>query len=128
QDFKEYVFPHSKKLFSLLNDFEIPKIYFGVSTGHLLQQMKECVATVLGLDWKVKISEAWTDLKYETAIQGNLDPALLLAPWSIIEKQLIQILNEVERPGFILNLGHGVMPQAESDKLKRITDFVHAWK
>jgi uroporphyrinogen decarboxylase len=124
-DYEEYVYPHMVTLFSMLKNLNVPLIHFGVVTGHLLKLMKECGATVVGLDWRVQPDEAWKLLNYEVAIQGNLDPAALVAPWPVLQKKINDILNRIDRPGFIFNLGHGIMPQAEVDTMKRITDYVH---
>jgi uroporphyrinogen decarboxylase len=128
EDYKEYVFPHMQKLFSALQHLDVPLIHFGVVTGHLLEMMKDCGSTVVGLDWRVRVDESWKKLNYEVAVQGNLDPAVILAPWETIEKKCAFILVQVDRPGFIFNLGHGIMPQTNGDVLKRITDFVHEYK
>lgn len=128
EDYREYVFPHMKKMFSMLADLGAPLIHFGVITGHLLKMMKDCGSTVVGLDWRVRIDESIALLNNEVAVQGNLDPSAILAPWPILEKKLIHILEQVKSPGYIFNLGHGIMPQTDGAVLKRITDFVHNWK
>ena len=128
EDYRDYVYPHMVKMFGSLAHLNVPLIHFGVVSGHLLTLMKQCGSTVVGLDWRVRIDDSWKLLNHDVAIQGNLDPAALLAPWDIIEKKCTQILEQADRPGFIFNLGHGVMPQADGDILKRIVDFVHNWK
>ena len=125
EDYRDYVYPHMQTMFDALKGLNVPLIHFGVVSGHLLEMMKDCGSTVVGLDWRVRIDESWKKLKYEVAVQGNLDPAAILAPWPILEKKCNQILDQIDRPGFIFNLGHGIMPQADGDVLKRITDFVH---
>jgi uroporphyrinogen decarboxylase len=128
EDYTEYVYPHMQKMFSALKHLNVPLIHFGVISGHLLKMMKDCGSTVVGLDWRVRIDESWNALNYEAAIQGNLDPAAILAPWDILQKKCSHILTQVDRPGFIFNLGHGIMPQADGDVLKRMVDYVHNWK
>lgn len=125
EDYRDYVYPHMQTMFGALKGLNVPLIHFGVVSGHLLEMMKDCGSTAVGLDWRVRIDESWKKLKYEVAVQGNLDPAAILAPWPILEKKCNQILDQIDRPGFIFNLGHGIMPQADGDVLKRITDFVH---
>jgi uroporphyrinogen decarboxylase len=127
EDYKDYVYPHMQKMFASLKHLNVPLIHFGVVSGHLLTMMKDCGSTVVGLDWRVRIDDSWKLLNYEVAVQGNLDPAAILAPWDVLEKKCSQILEQVHRPGFIFNLGHGIMPQADIDVMKRITDFVHNW-
>ncbi len=128
EDYHEYVYPHMQAMFGALKHLNVPLIHFGVVSGHLLEMMKDCGSTVVGLDWRVRVDESWKKLKYEVAIQGNLDPAAILAPWPVLEKKCTQILEQVHRPGFIFNLGHGIIPQADGSVLKEITDFVHNWK
>ena len=128
EDYREYVYPHMVNMFSALKDLNVPLIHFGVVSGHLLEMMKDCGATVVGLDWRVRVDESWKKLNYEVAVQGNLDPAVLVAPGEIVDKKCNQILEQIDRPGFIFNLGHGIMPQAEFDTLKRIVDLVHGYK
>ncbi len=128
EDYREYVYPHMQTMFGALQGLNVPLIHFGVVIGHLLTMMKDCGSTVVGLDWRVRVDESWKLLNYKVAVQGNLDPAAILAPWPVLEKKLVHILEQVDRPGFIFNLGHGIMPQADGDILKRITDFVHNWK
>jgi len=128
EDYREYVYPHMVKMFGSLASLNVPLIHFGVVSGHLLDMMKDCGSTVVGLDWRVRIDESWKKLNYEVAIQGNLDPAAILAPWEVLEKKCAQILQQVDRPGFIFNLGHGIMPQAEVATMKRITDYVHQYQ
>lgn len=128
EDYKEYVFPHMQKLFTSLQSLNVPLIHFGVVTGHLLEMMKDCGASVVGLDWRVRVDESWKRLNYEVAVQGNLDPSAIIAPWNVIEQKCKFILDQVDRPGFIFNLGHGIMPQTDGDILKRIVDYVHNYK
>jgi uroporphyrinogen decarboxylase len=127
EDYREYVYPHMQKMFHMLAPLNVPLIHFGVVSGHLLEMMKDCGSTVVGLDWRVRIDESWKTLNYDVAVQGNLDPAAILAPWPVLEKKCRHILEQIDRPGFIFNLGHGIMPQADMDVLKRITDYVHNW-
>jgi uroporphyrinogen decarboxylase len=128
EDYREYVYPHMQKMFSMLQHLNVPLIHFGVINGHLLEMMRDCGSTVVGLDWRVRVDESWKKLNYDVAIQGNLDPAAILAPWDVLQNQCAHILNQVDRPGFIFNLGHGIMPQADGDVLKRIVDYVHGWE
>ena len=128
EDYREYVYPHMVKMFSALKDLNVPLIHFGVVSGHLLTMMKDCGATVVGLDWRVRIDDSWKLLNYEVAVQGNLDPAILVAPADIVKQKTNHILEQVDRPGFIFNLGHGIMPQADGDTLKRIVEQVHGYR
>jgi uroporphyrinogen decarboxylase len=124
-DYQEYVFPHMKNLFDRIKDLEVPKIHFGVINGHLLEAMQDCGATVVGIDWRMDIKEARRRLNSSIAIQGNLDPSLLIANDELVEKKTKEILDSVNFDNFIFNLGHGIMPQANPETLRFITEIVH---
>jgi len=128
EDYKVFVLPHMKQmLHQIKSHSSTPVILFGVGTAHLLELMKEADSDVIGLDWRVDIKEEWKKLNYEVAVQGNLDPALLFAPWELIEKKARQILDQVDRDGFIFNLGHGILPHTPVDNVKRLAELVHSY-
>jgi len=126
-DYKQYVYPTMKKIFQELKEVAVPKIYFGgVSSGELLPLWHDLDADVIGIDWRVSIREGRKRIGNSHAIQGNLDPTMLLAPWSKIESKTKEIIDQgIEEPGFVFNLGHGIFPEVPGDILKRLTDFVH---
>jgi uroporphyrinogen decarboxylase len=128
-DFREFVLPTVKKIFTGLQDLGVPLIYFGVDTSELLPAFTETGATVIGIDWRVPIPTAREKIGGDFALQGNLDPALLLAPWPVLEDKARKILDAgMAREGFIFNLGHGVIhtnPPVEIETLRRLTEFVH---
>lgn len=124
-DYEQYIFPHMETLFSRLTDYLVPKIHFGVNTAHLLHKMETCGATVVGLDWRTSVGFANSVLSKGTVTQGNIDPALLLAPWDIVQKRIDELLQDVSKRPHIFNLGHGIMPQATSERLRKITQYVH---
>jgi uroporphyrinogen decarboxylase len=127
-DFRTYVLPTMKEIFTELASLNVPLIYFGVTTGELLSSFAETGATVIGVDWRVPISNARQRAGANVAIQGNLDPAMLYAPWSEIEKRTRKIIDQgIENPGFIFNLGHGVKPTVDIEVLKKLTQFVHEY-
>jgi len=128
-DYVKYVYPTMKRIFEELKDLQAPKIYFGgVSSGELLPLFKELDTEVIGLDWRVPISEGRRRIGDRFAVQGNLDPTLLLAPWPILEQKAKDIIDQgIEKPGFVFNLGHGIFPEVPGDMLKRLTDFVHEY-
>jgi len=81
---------------------------------------------VIGADWRIWIDDAWSRAGGDRGIQGNLDPAVLLASWPVVEKKAAEILDRVRgRSGHIFNLGHGILPQTPVDNVKRLADFVH---
>ncbi|MCL6547955.1 MAG: uroporphyrinogen decarboxylase [Alicyclobacillus sp.] len=130
-DYRESVLPAMRRLFAGLQPLGVPVIYFGVCTGDLLPLMGESGASVVGIDWRVPIRTARSRIGRPVAVQGNLDPALLFAPWPEIERRARNIVDEgLEAPGFIFNLGHGVIhrqPPVEVSTLRRLTQFVHEY-
>ena len=126
QDYREYVQPHMRRLFAELQDLNVPVIHFGVGTGGLLELMREAGGDVIGIDWRIDLGQAWARLHYDVAIQGNLDPAVLLGPWEGIEQQALEVLRQASgRPGHVFNLGHGVLPETSPEVLKRLVELVH---
>jgi uroporphyrinogen decarboxylase len=125
QDYAEYVEPYSRRIFAALAPSELPMIHFGTNTAGLLDLMKDDGATVIGVDWRVPIDEAWARIGSDVGIQGNLDPAALLAPPSVMEEKALDVLRRVGgRPGHIFNLGHGLLPSTPLDNVLRLVDFV----
>lgn len=126
-DYETAVMPHVRRLAEKVRArTQAPLIYFGVNSGHLLGSIARIPCDVVGLDWRTPPSEARARLGGRFALQGNLDPALLTAPWDVIEARARQILADAGPKGFIFNLGHGVTPDIDPAVLKRLTDFVHA--
>ncbi len=125
-DYRNCVLPHSKRIFAALAKSGVPRIHFGVGTGELLGLMGEAGADVVGVDWRVPLDEAVSRVEPGKALQGNLDPAILLAPWPVIEQRARQVLERGRTAeGHIFNLGHGVLPHTDPDVLARLTEFVH---
>jgi uroporphyrinogen decarboxylase len=125
-DYRAYVLPYSKRIFEALAGSGVPRIHFGVGTGELLGAMSEAGADVVGVDWRVPLDEAARRVDPGKALQGNLDPAILLAPWDVIEQRARQVLDRGRTAeGHVFNLGHGVLPQTDPDVLARLTDLVH---
>ncbi|HEX8766975.1 MAG TPA: uroporphyrinogen decarboxylase [Jatrophihabitans sp.] len=124
-DYAEYVLPHSEAVFAELPG--IPKIHFGVGTGELLDLMRSAGASVVGVDWRIPLDVAAQRIGGQTAVQGNLDPAVLLAGWPVVERAVRRIVEEGRRaPGHIFNLGHGVLPDTDPDVLTRVVELVHS--
>ncbi len=126
-DYQRYVLPASAEVFDGLADLGVPSIHFGVNTGELLPLMADAGADVVGVDWRVPIDVARERLGAGVAVQGNLDPAVCLSPWTAVEAKVRDILDRnARRPGHIFNLGHGVLPETDPQVLRRIVDLVHA--
>jgi uroporphyrinogen decarboxylase len=125
-DYRRSVLPHSKRIFDALADSGVPRIHFGVNTGELLGVMGEAGADVVGVDWRVPLDEAVSRVEPGKALQGNLDPAILLAPWEVIRTRALEVLARGRTAeGHIFNLGHGVLPDTDPDVLTRLTELVH---
>jgi uroporphyrinogen decarboxylase len=102
----------------------VPVIHFGTGTATLLPLMKEAGGDVIGLDWRLPLDEGWSLVPGRGA-QGNLDPAVLLAPWDVVERETLDVLAQAGgRPGHVFNLGHGVLPDTHPDTLTRLAALV----
>lgn len=124
-DYRRFVQPHMARLFSRLNP-SAPVVHFGTDTGSLLELQREAGGAVIGLDWRVDLDAAWRRLGDGVAVQGNLDPAILLSTPDEITAQARRILAEAAgRPGHIFNLGHGILPTTPVDNVRALVDFVH---
>jgi uroporphyrinogen decarboxylase len=124
-DYEQFVMPHSRAVLEPLAGL-VPRIHFGVGTGELLAPMRAAGADVVGVDWRVPLDEAVLRVGPGKALQGNLDPAILFAPWDVIEKRTRDVLARGRTAeGHVFNLGHGVPPTADPDKLTRLVEFVH---
>ena len=124
-DYREFVLPHSRALVRALTP-GVPVIHFGTGTAALLPLMKGAGGDVIGLDWRVDLDEAWARLGSDVAVQGNLDPAALLARPEHFRVRVRAILDRAGgRPGHIFNLGHGVLPQTPVDHVTALVDMVH---
>ncbi len=125
-DYREHVLPHSARVLAGLADAEVPRIHFGVGTGVLLQAMGEAGADVVGVDWRTPLDRATQIVGPGRALQGNLDPAVLFAPWEVVRRETDRILEEGKAaPGHVFNLGHGVMPETDPEVLTRLVAHVH---
>jgi len=127
EDYRVFIKPIMNKIFSSLREENVPLIMFGVGASHLALEWHDLPLDVVGLDWRLPIKEA-REKGISKAVQGNLDPALLLAPWEVIEAKAKEILDQgMAHPGYIFNLGHGVFPAVSPDTLRRLTAFVHEY-
>ncbi len=125
-DYTAFVQSHSTTALATVADLDVPRIHFGVGTGELLPLMGEAGADVVGVDYRVSLTDALARLDGRYAVQGNLDPALLFAPWEPLERRVRQIVREgMAAPGHIFNLGHGVLPDTDPDVLTKVVDLVH---
>jgi uroporphyrinogen decarboxylase len=126
RDYARFVQPHMARLFAGL-DPAVPVIHFGTGTATLLELQRDAGGSVIGLDWRVELDQAWQRLGHDVAVQGNLDPVVLLSPIKEIETQTRHILAQAAgRPGHIFNLGHGILPQTPVENVRALIDIVHA--
>lgn len=126
-DYREFVQPHSAAVLAAVAAAGAPSIHFGTGTAMLLEAMRDAGGDVIGVDWRVPLDQAWDRLGPGVAVQGNLDPAALLAPLPALEQQVRRVLDQAGgRPGHIFNLGHGVLPQTPPEALAAVVEWVHA--
>jgi uroporphyrinogen decarboxylase len=130
QDYVRHVRPYTRRIFAGLRDLAaagVPLVHFGTGTAHLLDAMKADGASVIGLDWRVPLDDAWARVGHDRGVQGNLDPAVLFAPPAVIEAAAVDVLRRAAgRPGHIFNLGHGLLPATPLGSIERLVDVVHA--
>ncbi|MGL5865381.1 MAG: uroporphyrinogen decarboxylase [Dermatophilaceae bacterium] len=125
-DYLTFVQRHSAATLAAVADLDVPRIHFGVGTGELLADLGEAGAEVVGVDFRVSLADAAARTGGRWALQGNLDPALLFAPWDAVERRVRAILHDGRgAPGHVFNLGHGVLPDTDPDVLTRVVDLVH---
>jgi len=124
-DYRALVQPYSAQLLAGVTD--VPRIHFGVGTGELLPDLGAAGADVVGVDWRVPLDEAVRRIGPGRAVQGNLDPALVFAPWEVVERKVREVLAAGRAAeGHVFNLGHGVLPETDPDVLAGIVEVVHA--
>jgi uroporphyrinogen decarboxylase len=132
EDYAQFVLPYSRKIFSALAPAKIPRIHFGVNTTAFLEDFASVDCEVVGVDWRLPLATAWQKIGGAVgagarAIQGNLDPVLLLGDFSIAKKKVDEIFASLDdRTGFIFNLGHGVLPETPYENLIKLTEHIHA--
>jgi uroporphyrinogen decarboxylase len=124
-DYERRLWPHMRRLFDEIAELGVPSIHFGVGTGGILGLQASAGGDAIGLDWRISLSHGRRAVG-DRAVQGNLDPTLLLGPWEGVEEAARWILEENDRrPGHVFNLGHGVLPGTDPDHLRRLVDLVH---
>jgi uroporphyrinogen decarboxylase len=126
-EYRRAVQPHMSRLFEGLTELEAPTIHFGVGTGDLLGSMADAGGDAVGVDWRTPLDIAWERIGPGRAIQGNLDPAALLAPWEVVEARASEVLEAAAgRNGHVFNLGHGVLPETPVENVQRLVELVHS--
>jgi uroporphyrinogen decarboxylase len=135
-DYRQYVLPHSSKVFAALAECGVPMTHFGVGTAELLGAMSEALepgtATMVGVDWRTSLTDAAARVEAGTALQGNLDPVVLLAGWPVVERAARAVVDDGRRAidagavGHVFNLGHGVLPETDPGVLTDLVSLVHS--
>ncbi len=126
-DYERFALPATRQVFEAIRPLGVPAVLFGVGTGELLATMARAGAQVVGVDWRVPLDEARRRLGPDHAVQGNLDPAVCLAPWEAVAAEARDVLRRAgTSPGHIFNLGHGVLPQTDPGVLSALVELVHA--
>ena len=131
-DYTEYVLPHSTRVFGTLATARIPMTHFGVGTAELLGAMSGAGATVVGVDWRTSLTDAAARVQPGTALQGNLDPVVLLAGWPVVEAAARRVVDDGRRAvdagaaGHVFNLGHGVLPDTDPRIITELVALVHS--
>ena len=124
-DYREFALPHTQRIFDTIGR-RVPTIHFGTGTANILADMREAGGDVIGADWRIPLDEAWARIGHDRAIQGNLDPTLLLGPLPRMFKHVDEILERAGgRPGHIFNLGHGLLPSTPVEHVQMLAQYVH---
>ncbi|MEN1679554.1 MAG: uroporphyrinogen decarboxylase [Planctomycetota bacterium] len=124
-DYRRYVLPYVRELIAGITP-GVPVIHFGTGNPALLPHIAEAGGDVIGVDWRIELADAWQTIGHDRAVQGNLDPATLLAPLETIRERTADLLQSIGgRPGHIFNLGHGIVPQTPPDNARALVAMVH---
>ncbi|MCU1422695.1 MAG: uroporphyrinogen decarboxylase [Microbacteriaceae bacterium] len=126
-DYEAHVAPYSARVIEHVADLEVPVVHFGVGTGELLPLLRQTGADVIGVDDRITLEEASRRLGGDVPLQGNINPALLAAPWPVLAEHVLEVIESGKAaPSHVLNLGHGVPPDTDPDVLTRIVELAHA--
>jgi len=125
-DYRDYVQAHVAHILQDVRATGVPVIHFGTGTSTLLELQRDAGGTVIGVDWRTPLADAWTRIGYDRAVQGNMDPCALFAPREIAYKHAQRVLEAAaRRPGHIFNLGHGILPETPVATVQAVIDYVH---
>lgn len=128
-DYVRYVAPYSRALIERIRTSGAPVIHFGTGTGGFFKELHAAGGDVLGIDWRLNIDYAWMEISYRSAIQGNLDPAALFAPLPELRSKVMELLKRTgNRPGHIVNVGHGILPETPVDAVRAVVDIVREFR
>ena len=127
EDYRRHVAPASTRALDHVRDLGVPLVHFGTGTSELLVAMRDVGVDVIGVDYRLPLDEANRRLGGKTPLQGNIDPALLSAPWEVLEQHVREVLAAgAAAPGHVVNLGHGVPPETDPEVLTRVVKLIHS--
>jgi uroporphyrinogen decarboxylase len=128
-DYVRYVAPYSRALIERIRAAGVPVIHFGTGAAGFFRELHAAGGDVMGVDWRINIDQAWMDISYRSAVQGNLDPAVLFAPLPELRARIFELLKRTgTRPGHIFNLGHGILPETPVENVKACVEIVREFK
>jgi uroporphyrinogen decarboxylase len=128
-DYVRYVAPYSRALIERIRAAGVPVIHFGTGAAGFFRELHAAGGDVMGVDWRINIDQAWMDISYRSAVQGNLDPAVLMAPIPELRMRVHELLRRTgSRPGHIFNLGHGILPETPVENVKACVEIVREFK
>lgn len=128
-DYVRYVAPYSRALIERIRSTGVPVIHFGTGAAGYFRELHAAGGDVMGVDWRLNIDQAWLDISYRSAIQGNLDPAALFAPLPELKAKVHELLKRTgTRPGHIFNLGHGILPETPVENVKAVVQMVREFR
>jgi uroporphyrinogen decarboxylase len=126
RDYREFILPHTRRIFDAIAHTGVPTIHFGVGTGAILGELRAAGGDVIGADWRTPLDEAWERIGLDRGIQGNLDPTVLLGPLDRIVAAADEVLERAGgRAGHIFNLGHGILPSTPVEHVQALARYVH---
>jgi len=128
-DYVRYVAPYSRALIERIRSTGVPVIHFGTGAAGFFRELHAAGGDVMGVDWRVNIDQAWMDISYRSAVQGNLDPVALFAPLPELKAKIHELLKRTgTRPGHIFNLGHGILPETPVENVKAAVQIVRDFR
>jgi uroporphyrinogen decarboxylase len=129
EDYVRYVQPYSRALIERIQSHAVPVIHFGTGAAGFFRELHAAGGDVLGVDWRVNIDQAWLEIGYRSAVQGNLDPIALFAPLPELRDKVTHLLRRTgSRPGHIVNLGHGILPETPVENVKAVVQMVREFQ
>jgi uroporphyrinogen decarboxylase len=128
-DYVRFVAPYSRALIERIRSSSVPVIHFGTGAAGFFRELHAAGGDVMGVDWRINIDQAWMDISYRSAVQGNLDPAVLFSPLPELKVRVHELLKRTgSRPGHIFNLGHGILPETPVENVKAVVEMVREFR